>query len=121
MRFTLRTYSRRSKERFCVQHPEASGMVGESTWGILEMDELHAGSSEPVKVCRCFLCVRLLCGFTPMWGRVLREPRQCERCGRSGKVIKFMTSIPYPGSRKVVCVECFKGVELVGDAVVDQG
>jgi len=120
MRFILRTYSRRSKERFCVQHPEVSTLIGESTWGVLETDEFHNGSNEKVKIHRCFTCVKELCGFTPMWGRVLREQHLCERCGRMGKVVKFMTSIPYPGSRKLICLECFKGVELlVGDVVID--
>jgi hypothetical protein len=129
MHFILKTYSRRTKERFCGAHPESASIVGETTWGTLKLDECYEGSSDPIVIHRCFTCLQTMCGFTPMWGRVLKQNHSCENCGRTGKVIKFMTSIPYPGSRKLICVECFKeaGVVvvetkgLVGAVVIDQG
>jgi len=61
-------------------------------------------------VARCSRCMYELCEFSPMWGRVLNKDHACEICGKTGVVVKFMSNIPYPGVKKIVCVDCFIAV-----------
>jgi hypothetical protein len=99
-------------------------MAGEVLWASLILNEVYEGSDDQIVLHRCRKCVEELCGFTPVWGRILKEYHVCERCGGTGKVMKFMVPVPYPGLRKAICVECFKEVGLVnieGGGVVDQG
>jgi hypothetical protein len=130
MRLVLRNCQKRTKERSCQKHPECSAVAGEIMWATLYLDEVYPGSRDPIVVHRCFKCLLELCDFTPIWGRVLKNNHVCSICGEAGKSIKFMTSVPYPGERKVVCVKCFERVglleepmvtEIEGGGVIDQG
>lgn len=124
MRLVVKTYRRRSAERFCRKHPECSAMVGEMLWASLGLDEVILGSDERIVINRCSRCLYELCGFSPVWGRVMLKEHDCEVCGKRGIVLKFRTSIPYPGVRRLVCIDCFKGIEervVVGEGgSVDQ-